>query len=416
MSPEIMTFLRNAAEVAAIRGYRLFLVGGAVRDILLGRPGFDIDLSVEGDAIELARALAESPDNVTLHHRFNTARLKWGEHCIDLARSRQETYPRPGALPTVRPGGIEEDLTRRDFSINAMAVSLNHNDWGQLIDCHAGQSDLERRIIRILHPASFIDDATRIWRAVRYEQRLAFVIEPQTLEILKRDLPMLKTISADRQRYELECVLGEAEPEIVFHHADTLGLLKTLHPALKGDTWLNTACARLRELDVKPPPEAYLALLGWRLSHTEKVEFIAGLRLTRRQCQSLNDSTVIKNEMPVLSSPQTAPSVAASKLRGLGADALLAAMAAVDSKVAHSNLARFAETWRHITPRLTGDDLKLLGIPQGAVIKQLLNELRNQRLDGVITSQEQEVAFVHRWLNEMRKRSVYNYPEIPTPH
>ena len=403
MPQEMMVFLRNAAEAAAVRGHRLFLVGGAVRDILLGRPGFDIDLSVEGDAIELARALAECPDNVTVHHRFNTARLKWGGHCIDLARSRQETYPRPGALPVVRPGSIEEDLNRRDFSVNAMAVSLNHNDWGQLIDRHAGQSDIERRIIRVLHPASFVDDATRIWRAVRYEQRLGFVIEAETLQFLKRDLPMLKTISPDRQRYELECVLAEAEPEKVFHRADTLGLLKTIHPALKGDKWLETASARLRELNAKPAPEAYLALLGWRLSKTDKAEFIASLRLTRRQCQALSDSNVINDEIPVLASQQTAPSTIASRIRGLGADALLAAMAAVDSNLARANLAGFTGIWCYITPELTGDDLKLLGVPQGAGIKRLLDELRNKRLDGIIASREQEIAFIRRWLDEPGK-------------
>src|SRR5271169_1168668 len=142
LSREMVTFLRTAAAEAAGRGWRLYLVGGTVRDLLLGRPGFDVDLSVEGDAIELAKVITVSPDCVTVHHRFNTAKVKWGAHHIDIARSREETYARAGALPTIRPGSLEHDLFRRDFTINAMAVSLNPDNWAQLIDLYHGADDL----------------------------------------------------------------------------------------------------------------------------------------------------------------------------------------------------------------------------------------------------------------------------------
>ena len=399
LPPEIRAFLKTAAAEAAAHGWRLYLVGGAVRDLLLGLPGFDLDLSVEGDAIELARALAASPEDVTVHHRFNTARLRWSAHHIDIARSREETYARPGALPTVRPGSIERDLFRRDFTVNALAVSLN-GDWGKLIDPYGGRGDLAERRIRVLHPGSFVDDATRIWRAVRYEQRLGFCIEPATLDLLRRDLPMLRTITADRLRYELECILDEAEPEKVFRRADDLGLLATWHPALTGDEWLENACSRARALTEKPSPEVYLALLAWRLTEVQKEELIASLRLTRHHSRALRDSVRITANLDVLDSVVTPPSRIFHSLHSLVDNALLAARAALDTSIAVGNIERFMIEWRCIAPALTGEDLKRLGVSQGPDIRRVLDELRDLRLDGIIGSPEQEEFLVRDRLGQ----------------
>jgi len=382
-----------AAAESARRGWRLYLVGGAVRGLILRRAGLDIDLAVEGDAIELARAIATAPEDVTVHHRFNTACLKWGGHRIDLARSRQETYARPGALPAVRPGPIENDLFRRDFTVNAMAVSLNTDDWGHLIDCHGGYADLQNGQIRVLHHKSFIDDATRMWRAVRYEQRLDFHIERGTLALLKRDLPMLHTITSDRIRYELECVLLEAAPEKIFRRADELGLLRTWHPALEGDEWLSETCTGLRQLNEEPPPEAYLSLLTWRLSANQKEEFIAKLRLTRHQTRAIRGSGAILARRGVLNSSATAPSAVYRLLHGLTDDVLTAGRAALPH-LAQQNIKKFVEEWRHIAPELTGEDLKRLGVGPGPDIKGLLEELRNLRLDGKVSTRRQEEAYV----------------------
>ncbi|MEN8614734.1 CCA tRNA nucleotidyltransferase [Dehalogenimonas sp. THU2] len=397
LPPEVHDFLKNAGARARELNSRLFLVGGGVRDILLDRAVIDLDLLVEGDAIHLARSLAENPDDLMIHHRFSTARLKWNDHIIDIARSRQETYARPGVLPVVRPGSVEDDLARRDFSVNAMAISLNHDDWGRLFDRHGGQYDLEHRCIRVLHPASFIDDATRLWRAIRYEQRLGFDIEPKTLALFRRDLPLIESITPDRQRYELECVLGELEPEKVFWRACELGLLRYWHPALQGDKWLTAVCNRARAAQTKPGPEVYLALLGWRLAPVQKEELIAGLRLTRRQSRTLHDSSVIIEGMPLLASPNTAPSRISGLLRGLCDEALFAGLAAIDSETARCNITRFMKRWRDVVPELTGEDLKLMGVPQGPEIKRLLDDLRDRRLDGAITNRGQEESIVRDW-------------------
>ncbi|GAH88117.1 unnamed protein product, partial [marine sediment metagenome] len=211
---ELADFMHVAGKAAASQGQNLYLVGGVVRDLLLEKPNLDLDLVVEGDAIELAQQLAQTKQaKVTTHPQFHTAKLQWDKWSIDLATARSETYAKPGALPTVKPSSIEHDLSRRDFTINAMAVHLSPSRYGELIDIHRGREDLEHKLIHILHEKSFIDDATRIWRGLRYEQRLDFQLEKNTLKLLKQNIPMLDTISGDRIRYELECILQEERPE-----------------------------------------------------------------------------------------------------------------------------------------------------------------------------------------------------------
>ena len=198
---ELVRFMQVAGEVARRQGRSLYLVGGVVRDLLLERTNLDLDLVVEGDAISLASQLAASYQaEITTHPHFGTAKLKWDRWSVDLATARSETYPWPGALPRVKPGSLESDLWRRDFTVNAMAVQLDPGHYGELIDRYRGRYDLEHKLIRVLHGKSFTDDATRIWRGLRYEQRLNFQLDPTTLKLLKRDIPRLDTISGDRIR------------------------------------------------------------------------------------------------------------------------------------------------------------------------------------------------------------------------
>src|SRR4030042_521069 len=175
----IFNLLRDAGDKANKMGQEMFLVGGGVRDLFLGRPNFDLDLVIEGDAIKLAQELAKSSRVKLIVHRcFGTAKLNFSDFTLDIAAARRETYSRPGALPDVQPGTINDDLFRRDFSVNAMALCLAPERFGELIDLYHGQDDIANRLIRVLHPNSFIDDATRIFRAIRYEQRLGFTLEP----------------------------------------------------------------------------------------------------------------------------------------------------------------------------------------------------------------------------------------------
>ena len=219
---------------------------------------------------------------------FNTAKVTLDNVTVDIAMARTETYAQPGALPTVTPGTLKTDLFRRDFTVNAMAVCLSPDRYGELIDLYRGQKDLNGKIIRILHDNSFIDDATRIWRAVRYEQRLGFQIEPATLKLLKRDVPMLKTVGGFRLRHELELVLKEKEPEKALVRADRLGIFKELHPSLKADEWLISKFQSARDAG-RVTPELYLGLLTYRLSETELAQIIKYLRFSKEQVQAIKE-------------------------------------------------------------------------------------------------------------------------------
>lgn len=286
---ELLTLAEKLVALTVSRKQPLYLVGGVVRDLLLGMPNLDLDFAVEGDAIELAKELAQSTGGkLTTHPMFNTAKIRLGKWSIDIAMARTETYTKPGTLPTVKPGTLKTDLFRRDFTINAMAICLNPTKYGELIDIYGGLDDLQNKLICVLHEKSFIDDATRIWRAIRYEQRLGFKIEPETLKLLKRDVLMLKTVGGYRLKRELELVLKEKAPEKALLRAGKLGALKELHPALKADKWLETKFREARKSG-KVNPDIYLALLTYRLSEDDILQITKYLRFSKEQMQIITD-------------------------------------------------------------------------------------------------------------------------------
>jgi tRNA nucleotidyltransferase (CCA-adding enzyme) len=394
---DLIDFIRKAGDAAEKQQQRLYLVGGVVRDLLLERCNLDLDIVVEGDAIKLAQEIAALVQaKVTAHPRFGTATLKWTKRSADFATTRAETYARPGALPAVEPGTIRDDLARRDFTINAMAIELNPRRYGELIDPFGGRQDLTKKLVRVLHEKSFTDDATRIWRAVRYEQRLGFHLEPITLMLLKRDLAMLKTVSGDRLRHELELVLQEELPEKALLRAGELGALARLHPALKGDDWLaeTFAVARERRLTDELPPPPYLSLLCYRLTVKELEQLHQYLRLPKATLQVLHDTLAIKGKIRELAEPGQSPSVIYNLLHGYSLTALAAVSIAAGSETAAENIELYLNVLRHVNPVLTGDDLKRLGVPAGPRIKEALQLLREARLDGKIVSKKGEEAMV----------------------
>ncbi|MDD5190832.1 MAG: hypothetical protein PHE50_07305 [Dehalococcoidales bacterium] len=295
--PETVALMGQAADIADAQKQDIYLVGGAVRDLLLGLPIDDIDITVNGSAIDLAQKLAlVNGGKLVIHPLFNTATLKTADATMDFAMLRTETYAKPGALPAVTPGTLEADLLRRDFTINAMAIGLNKNNYGQLVDLYDGKQDLDNGLIRVLHENSFIDDATRIWRALRYEIRLGFRIEHQTRSLMKRDARMLPTVGGFRLRHELELVLQEKEPEKILTHALTYNALHYLHPALQVDHRLTTMYRKLREIN-KPhpvPADIYLALLFYPLQPEALAEAIKYLRFTKTQIATIQQCRQLK--------------------------------------------------------------------------------------------------------------------------
>lgn len=396
---ELVGFLKQAGEVAAGRGEAVYLVGGAVRDLLLDKTNIDIDLAVEGDAIAFAEELIKGEGGkITIHRQFNTAKISWHEWSVDLATSRRESYSRPGALPTVKPSPLDDDLFRRDFTINAMAVDLNPQSYGRLIDPYSGRKDLGQGFLRVLHEKSFIDDSTRIWRGLRYEQRLDFCLEADTLKLLQRDIAMLDSISGDRIRYELECILDEELPEKVLQRAGELGALERLNPALEDDGWLADKYNNARQISLpnKPPPNLYMALLAYNLTDKEREQFISYLRLPRAAARTLRDSSGIRAKIKELAVAAIKPSRIYHLLHGYSPQAITANIIASDSPIACRNIKLYSDKLQHIKPLLNGNNLMEMGIPAGPHIKEILNKLLDARLDGEVKTRHDEVGMVKK--------------------
>jgi tRNA nucleotidyltransferase (CCA-adding enzyme) len=389
---QLLELVKDISGQAAKRGQRVYLVGGVVRDLLLGYPNFDLDLVVEGDAVKLAQQVAEtSQAKLLAHHRFGTAKLRYENFTLDMATARKETYAKPGALPAVTPGTLKDDLIRRDFSINAMAISLAANDYGELVDPHHGKSDLEHRLIRILHPGSFNDDATRILRGVRYEQRFGFEFEAQTAQLLNRDIPMLDTISGDRIRHELELIFKEKQPELAIKRLAELAVLPRISPSLKGDGWIAEKFDKARRLK-KPTqlPSLYFCLVIYSFSERGIEQFLARLNISAKLCRAMRDTLRLKTSLPLLDKPSLKPSEIYYLLREYEPVAIQANAIASDSSMIHRHLQLFLTKLRYVRTSLDGEELQRLGISAGPEMGKVLQVLHKAKLDGEVRTRADE--------------------------
>jgi len=389
---QLLELVQDISRQAAKQKQRVYLVGGVVRDLFLGYPNFDLDLVVEGDAVKLAQQVAENNQSKLLaHRRFGTAKLRYENFTLDLATARKETYAKPGALPTVTPGTLKGDLLRRDFSINAMAISLASNDYGELVDPHQGKNDLEHRLIRILHPGSFSDDATRILRAVRYEQRLGFELEAQTAQLLKRDIPMLNTISGDRIRHELELIFKEKQPELAVRRLAELGVLQRISPLLKGDGWIAEKFDRARRLKKSTQlPSLYFCLLIYSFSEKGIEQFLAHLNISAKLSRAMRDTLRLKTKLPFLDKPSLKPSEIYYLLREYEPVAIQANAIASDSSMIHRHLQLFLTKLRYVRTSFDGEELKRLGFSAGPEMGKVLQALHKAKLDGEVSTRADE--------------------------
>ena len=279
------------AVVAVSDGYEgVYLVGGSVRDILLGEPSFDVDVVVEGDAIALAQALAEQLDGrVRAHRQFGTAVVLYGDdERVDVVTARSETYHAPAVLPSVEPGSIDDDLHRRDFTINAMAVSLKGENLGRLVDPFGGREDLEAGRIRILHDRSFVDDPTRILRAIRYEDRYGFRMDDETVRLARECIATghVGDLSGARLRDELVALLEEGDVSHAIPRLAELGAEKEVHPHVVADEEAVGLFDRLRELNQRyelgvPAWRLGLEALARKLPPAEIAPWLEGLKIRR---------------------------------------------------------------------------------------------------------------------------------------
>ncbi len=389
--------LRTSGQMAAKRGHGIYLVGGVVRDLLLARPSLDIDLVVETDAREFASVLANGLGGSVLRHdRFLTSKFCLDDLDIDIVTARREIYPHPGALPIVEPNTIQEDLRRRDFTINALAIDLRPQTFGLLVDPFNGEEDLMRGLIRILHDESFIDDATRILRAIRYEQRFDFRLETETERLLLQHVPGLRTVGADRLRHELDLILKENEPEKAIVRLGSVNALQAIHPSLVGDGWVAERFREARRVTNTPSPALYYALLFYRLNQEEATHLASYLRLPRSLTRIIVDQARLRQAAPVLEE-DLSNSAIYGLLKGCSPTAVLASIIVTESDQVRHKLQLYLSRLRYVKPLLDGNSLQELGVISGPQIGEMLNALLEARLDSRAHTREDEIALVHAW-------------------
>ena len=398
LHPVAFSLLMEVSSLANEQGVRAFLVGGIVRDILLRRESVDIDVIIEGNAGEIAKALAaRHSSQATTHDQFGTAKLYVQSVTLDLATARTETYDSPGALPRVTPGAIEDDLSRRDFTINAIAMDLSSLRYGEILDPLGGRADLDARLIRTMHEQSFTDDATRMLRALRYQARFGFTIEAETEAQLQHNLPMLDTISGDRIRHELERMLLEDKPELVLALAHEAGVLHAIHPALTWNPAMSRRFARARQLS-KVSRETYLAVWGLGLTTADAQAVGARLALPGAMRRPFLDAQRLFERCGELEAEHLPSSLLYQLLSSYDREAIAACRIGSGSEIIEKRLALYLDTLAGTRTSLDGKDLISMGVAQGPLIGEILLQVKLARLDSVVRSKEDEVAFVHRWL------------------
>lgn len=412
----IVDILADAGEVADSIGVSVYLVGGIVRDLVIGRRNVDIDLLIEGDGIDYAHHLARKIDGRVIENpRFRTAKilLKDEEH-IDIATAREEFYIRPGALPEVAAAGIRDDLVRRDFTVNTLAIQLNTRKWGLLVDHFGGLADIENGLIRVLHTFSFVDDPTRILRALKIAERCCFELESQTAELLERALleGRLDDVSPERVRDEILLCLHEDEPWPVLRRLCDEGVFGILHPGL-----FPPECLRRPDDPVKPAIEwmsefmerdefpeiemVYMAMLLSRSDPSEAREFITRFHFDRGMMRVVEALPMLERARETLRKSDVRPSEIAVAIESLPIALwiVLAADTPPDSPT-RKNLRKFLSDIRHVQPEIDGNDLINAGYEPGPSFSKVLEKIRHARMNGEISSRDEEMQMAKRMLGE----------------
>jgi tRNA nucleotidyltransferase (CCA-adding enzyme) len=415
LSGETMALLREISELASREGCQVYLVGGVVRDLLLGYPLLDLDVVVEGNGIAFAQSLASHlRGKIRTHPKFGTAVviLPTGRR-IDVATARTEFYEEPASLPVVERSSIRQDLYRRDFTINAMAVALTGRRFGELLDFFGGLRDLQEGRIRILHNLSFVEDPTRIFRGVRFEQRYGFRMESQT-EILARravEMEMVGRLTNARVRDELIDICSEPHPLPLrcFRRLEDLGALRALHPRLEVDAAVEGRFLRLAEsweelrgllgsegkgwllsmaalLSSLPPGEAERWCRQMRFRRDDRDALLQCLRLVPGLLRDLEAEGIPPSRVTRWLDPLKRES--------------LTYLYALGGPRARERMIAYLERWSRARPEVTGRDLEAMGLEPSPLYSRILGRLRDAVLDGEVKGREEELRLVWEYLRE----------------
>ncbi|RIK29563.1 MAG: hypothetical protein DCC56_12730 [Anaerolineae bacterium] len=401
LDSSLVDLIHRVADESSSLGFPLYLVGGSVRDLMLGRPIVDLDLTLEGDAIKLARALVKKyGGDLTTHEKFFTATWELESpvsnlQSLDLISTRRETYTHPGALPTVTKSTLDDDLRRRDFTINAMAIRVDGERFGELHDPLGGQSDLENKLIRVLHPNSFVDDPTRIFRAVRYAARYGFDIGSETLKLVNAEsLNVLSGLSGERLRHEFDLIFAEKDSPTMFARLAELNVLTALDTPNFDASYANLIDKLPEESLGVEIDRITLGYILWLAdSSSTKIRSLSvRLAFTAELTETLISASELKSMLPKMINAK--PSGWTFAIENMP----LASIYGVYLMTNDKPLFDFLSTWRHVKPVTTGDDLKARGLEPGPRYGEILRRLRAAWLDGEVKSKEDELKLLNEFI------------------
>ena len=409
---EIQNLIRLAGVAAQGRCMRVYLVGGFVRDLILGVKNLDLDIVVEGDGIAFAEDYALLlKAKLVRHRRFSTATVVISHDLkIDIATARTEYYPKPADLPVVSPGKLEDDLKRRDFTVNAMAIDISPGCYGKLIDCYGGKKDLTDKKIRVLHGLSFVDDPTRILRAVRFEQRYGFRIEPRTLSLARDAVKegMLEIVQPQRLRDELILILKEPLFIKGVKRLASLTGLKFISPRLsvpaktrlflKGirheAEWFKSAYPRHRRLDV------WIMYLAGLIDHLAPKDargvckkFVFSNGETKR---ILTCKMIPRQIIKEMASSSIKPSRIYKLLEPLSYEAILLLKAKYKEKNIQRHIRDFFDVYQGVRVHVRGEDLLRLGLTPGPQYQKIFSRVLAARLNSEVKTKDDELMLIKR--------------------
>jgi len=414
LSKELQSLIYILGYYAQQKQFKAYAVGGFVRDLLLGRENRDIDLVIEGSAIEFAQSLLKIiPGNLKCFERFGTATLTLANGiCLDMVTARKEFYPSPGALPTVEPSVLKNDLFRRDFTINTLALALNPQDFGRLFDYFGGREDLKNKLIRVLYKLSFVDDPLRIIRAIRFEQRLNFTLEEETFSLLLKAIKnkLWEKVSKERLYYEVKLIFREPKPSLVLNRLDNLKMFNEIFPRLIYTTQIGSRLEKLEELLLKSPFKErskklnslilFLSALFYDLPE-HNIKFLFHLMRLRKKERLAIFS--IREKVPLILLRLNKEKINAADLyfllQDLPEEGLLLVLLLASKPSFHEQILFYWEHLKEKKPSLTGKDLLEYGLKPGPVFNQILVELHRAVLENKVKGEEEERKLVELLIN-----------------
>lgn len=436
LPPSRLALLKMIAGFSSEEHQAIYIVGGFVRDLILERPSVDFDIVVEGDAISFAHALERKfGGRVVLHRRFGTAKWQIEQirstlqahlgfskrtaidlpDSLDFISARTEFYDHPSALPTVERSSIKLDLHRRDFTINTLALRMDGHHYGEIYDFWGGLSDIEKKQVRVLHSLSFVDDPTRLLRAVRFEQRFHFQIEKRTLQLMTEACALLKQLSGERLRHEFDLIFSENDPVSIMRRLEDLSLLEYIHPQLRWNQKYERALLEaldfqshfgwdLTDLVGNIPTRLILAYLVWLvpLPVEASVEIGNRLRLSNQILDTLTRIGSIAGKLEEFK--QMTPSQISIKLEKIPAFGVYTLYCLTSDEDLKRKIYEYAVKWRKIEPHANGNTLREKGVPPGPHYAEILSRLREAWLDGRITTEAEETTFLDNLLAKYNDR------------